>query len=165
MAYTKTTFVNGQAPAVSAEELNKIGQGIEDAYNQAVMKRPINYHTVTAGEERLHYDDSSFGTSSTSYFAIREYRVPYAGSYRITFASYMDEMGATGNVYVALNGSRKSSIYSVTDSYGTIYEYDVTGVTEGDVIQIYARSDNSNIITRINNVYLKISEILEVREL
>ncbi len=33
MPYTKTTFVNGKAPAVSAEELNKMGKGIEDLYN------------------------------------------------------------------------------------------------------------------------------------
>lgn len=31
MAYEKTTWVNGQAPALDAEHLNKIEQGIEDA--------------------------------------------------------------------------------------------------------------------------------------
>ncbi|MFC3883747.1 hypothetical protein ACFOU2_09640 [Bacillus songklensis] len=31
-SYTKTVFVNGQAPALSAEELNKMGQGVEDAF-------------------------------------------------------------------------------------------------------------------------------------
>lgn len=35
MSFVKTTFVNGQAPALSAEELNKMGQGVEDAFNAA----------------------------------------------------------------------------------------------------------------------------------
>ena len=30
MAYTKTTWVNGQAPAINAANLNKIEQGIYD---------------------------------------------------------------------------------------------------------------------------------------
>lgn len=33
MAYTKTTWVNGGAPAINASNLNKIEQGIEDAHN------------------------------------------------------------------------------------------------------------------------------------
>lgn len=45
MAYTKTTFINGQAPAVSAEELNKMGQGIEDAFNP--FKHDIQYSSFT----------------------------------------------------------------------------------------------------------------------
>ena len=35
-SYTKTTFVNGQAPAVSAPELNKISSGVELAVNYGV---------------------------------------------------------------------------------------------------------------------------------
>lgn len=34
--YTKTTFINGQAPAVSAEELNKISEGVELSVNYGV---------------------------------------------------------------------------------------------------------------------------------
>lgn len=36
MAYTKTTFVDSSAPAISAAELNKIGTGIEDAHTGAL---------------------------------------------------------------------------------------------------------------------------------
>lgn len=35
MPYTKTQFNEGAAPGISAGELNKIGQGIEDAYYQS----------------------------------------------------------------------------------------------------------------------------------
>ena len=35
MAYTKTTWVNDQEPAISAINLNKIEQGIEDAHGLA----------------------------------------------------------------------------------------------------------------------------------
>lgn len=38
MAYTKTDFTNGGPPAISAEELNKIGQGIEDVSNSVRFK-------------------------------------------------------------------------------------------------------------------------------
>ena len=35
MAYTKTTWANDQEPAISADNLNKIEQGIEDAHGLA----------------------------------------------------------------------------------------------------------------------------------
>ena len=38
MAYTKTTWVNDSKPAISAENLNKIEQGIADAH--AVVAEP-----------------------------------------------------------------------------------------------------------------------------
>lgn len=39
--YTKTNFIEGAAPGISAAELNKIGQGVADAHteiNQANTK-------------------------------------------------------------------------------------------------------------------------------
>lgn len=49
VAYTKTTFVDGQEPYVSAEELNKIGRGIEDVERrldtvEANSKFGINFY-------------------------------------------------------------------------------------------------------------------------
>ena len=38
MAYTKTTWVNDSKPAISAENLNKIEQGIADAH--AIVAEP-----------------------------------------------------------------------------------------------------------------------------
>lgn len=38
-SYTKTVFNNGAAPALSAEELNKMGQGVEDAFANAAAAR------------------------------------------------------------------------------------------------------------------------------
>lgn len=35
MAYTPTTFVDDQPPALSASEMNKIGAGIRDAHDAA----------------------------------------------------------------------------------------------------------------------------------
>ncbi|MDM5333440.1 hypothetical protein QUF56_09395 [Ureibacillus composti] len=48
MAFVKTEFVNGQAPAVSAEELNKFGDGILEAINSVLWKTtdegiPLDY--------------------------------------------------------------------------------------------------------------------------
>lgn len=37
MAYTKTTWVNGTAPAINATNLNKIETGIEDAHNGTIL--------------------------------------------------------------------------------------------------------------------------------
>jgi hypothetical protein len=45
MAYTKTNWQNGQAPAVNATNLNKMEQGIEDAHNAA----NFGFKTVDAG--------------------------------------------------------------------------------------------------------------------
>lgn len=44
MAYTKTTWVDGQTPALNATNLNKIEQGIEDAHK--MLEEP-NYYTAT----------------------------------------------------------------------------------------------------------------------
>ncbi|MFD2704246.1 DUF7483 domain-containing protein [Salibacterium lacus] len=41
MAYTKTTFQNQGPPAISAEELNKFGQGIEEAQYEAEQRIPV----------------------------------------------------------------------------------------------------------------------------
>ncbi|MDL2235353.1 hypothetical protein LJC07_04265 [Christensenellaceae bacterium OttesenSCG-928-L17] len=37
MSFVKTTFVNGAPPAISADELNKIGTAIEDLYRTAEL--------------------------------------------------------------------------------------------------------------------------------
>lgn len=56
--YTKTTFVNGRAPAISATELNKIGSGIEEALNNA---DEINTSLSTVIEEVADVVDSVDG--------------------------------------------------------------------------------------------------------
>ena len=43
MPYTKTVFVNGGPPAISAEELNKMGQGIAEAYALAERGYEITF--------------------------------------------------------------------------------------------------------------------------
>ncbi|MFS1513051.1 hypothetical protein VQL36_11530 [Chengkuizengella sp. SCS-71B] len=73
MAYTKTTFVNGSAPGISAEELNKIGDGIEEAHSnieeliekakiQEISEQDANI-TGTEYPEGLSYFQTSDGVS------------------------------------------------------------------------------------------------------
>ena len=87
MAYTKTNWVNGQAPALSAENLNKIEEGI---YNNAgdiasiladvsalknedtilVDKFTTDSHTFNAGATWWVYGENYHAPSHTGYTAI-----------------------------------------------------------------------------------------------
>ncbi len=49
MAYTKTVWVNGAAPAISAENLNKIEQGIYDAHALATSAIPRGVIVMWSG--------------------------------------------------------------------------------------------------------------------
>ena len=46
MAYTKTTWVNGTAPALNATNLNKIEQGIFDSVSKTAAVAGVNLNTV-----------------------------------------------------------------------------------------------------------------------
>lgn len=56
MAYTKTTFTNNVAPGVSATELNKIGDGIEEAH---ALAEAAADGASDAGVTALIEDDTS----------------------------------------------------------------------------------------------------------
>ena len=53
MAYTKTTWVNGQAPAINAANLNKIEQGIYDNDAALAQKASDFPYTITLTVEGI----------------------------------------------------------------------------------------------------------------
>jgi hypothetical protein len=75
VAYTKTTFVDGQEPYVSADELNKIGNGITEAHNRIAEVERINglhidtYYTGLPQANTL-INISNSSNSLTTYNAI-----------------------------------------------------------------------------------------------
>ena len=52
MAYTKTVYVNDNPPALNADNLNHIEQGIYDAHQE---NEELSYYISTINKEKVSY--------------------------------------------------------------------------------------------------------------
>lgn len=99
MAYTKTTFVNGRAPAVSAEELNKFGQGIADAHNMIANNAIIT--GVFTGDGTASRT-INLGFTPKAIMVFRATNDPFTDGYAVG-EYYVGGIAVTGFNHVAVN--------------------------------------------------------------
>ena len=120
MAYTKTQWINNQPPAIDADNLNKIEQGIYDAHEEITDVKgdiPQNVSDLT--------NDSDYQTASQVATA-----VDYAKVLPLTFPAFsslpqtLTDSRITSTMimvgwYVA-NSSAKASEWTVTPEDGSV---------------------------------------------
>ena len=76
MAYEKTVWVNGQVPALDAEHLNKIEQGIADAVSvtpqnlSSVQQQQARENIYAAPADKFPYFSVSTGTTMEKTFEV-----------------------------------------------------------------------------------------------
>lgn len=113
MAYEKTTWVNGQAPALDAEHLNKIEQGIADAVS--VTPQTLSDDQKSQARENINAAPGGFGLgeltgrTANSFADITGY-----GFYRIPSESNFapDTSSNWGAVYIGASLSYGTLLYA-----------------------------------------------------
>lgn len=120
MAYTKTQWVNNQAPALDADHLNHIEQGIYDAHEEITDVKgdiPQNVSDLT--------NDAGYQTATQVASAVTEAKVlPLTFSSFSTLPQTLTDSRITSTMvmvgwYVA-NDSAKTSEWTVTPADGSV---------------------------------------------
>ena len=94
MAYEKTVWVNGQAPALDAEHLNKIEQGISDAVSitpqtlSAIQQQQARENIFAAPADKFPYFSVSTGTTMEETFEI-----PNSWRTYLVISTYYEKLG------------------------------------------------------------------------
>ena len=119
MAYTKTTWINGETPAINADNLNKIETGLDDIHNKGKIHQ---YTEVNAATYTPTEDDYRVGVKYTP-----------TGAVTITLATAMvtagrciyiiDEGGnaGTNNITITTEGGeliKGNETNTISDNYG-----------------------------------------------
>ena len=94
MAYEKTVWVNGQAPALDAEHLNKIEQGIADAVSvtpqtlSAIQQQQARENIFAAPADKFPYFAVPTGTAMEKTF-----EVPSVWRTYLVVSTYYEQLG------------------------------------------------------------------------
>lgn len=110
VSFAKTTFVNGQAPAVSAEQLNKLGQGIEIALDS-------NNWIYNYGQYSVSVPVQPNGGTNTTSIAVNPGRIfeLYCRTYNEKYAHfYLDTKNPSQLIKINMGGG-----YSLFGNDGT----------------------------------------------
>lgn len=163
MSYTKTTWRNNQAPAINADNLNHMEQGIESAHNQIGVN--------TSNIESLTTQVQNNATNIASEISARQSADNVINARMDTFASLPDgstagdaelldiRVGADGTTYPSagdavrgqvsdLKSNLGNAIFSVAN-YNDWQKIDVTGDWHsGDLV--YVRPISDNLVSYVN---------------
>ena len=127
MAYTKTTWVNGQAPAIDADNLNKIENGI---FNNANAIDTINNKLPDSGTQVLasgityrkkngfvyisgYINGQSYASLTTTYKTLGSMPSGYTPAETI-YHTWVTTMSLAGVVYIAADGTLGAKTFSGT---------------------------------------------------
>jgi hypothetical protein len=94
MAYVKTAWVNGQAPALDAEHLNKIEQGIADAVSttpqnlSSVQQQQARENIYAAPADKFPYFSADTGTTMEKTFEMPSSWMTY-----LVISTYYEKLG------------------------------------------------------------------------
>jgi len=105
MAYTKTTWVNGESPAVNASNLNNIETGIDEAHQKVLIDKDITLSSTS-------WDDDT-GTSGYWYYEITDSEVDT--DVVVDFAVHLDDLEDAGmltNITQSFSGYYRIYAYS-----------------------------------------------------
>lgn len=128
MVYNPTTFVNGQAPAVSAEELNKMGMGIRSAHQQIERVGYDLYNTI----QEMYYTGNASNSpmpkgSKSVVFDVLKDSTSYNASSTIQFLS--KEQGVTCAI-----GSKSYQQVSASNIYTTTFNHYTTYISKNSAV-------------------------------
>lgn len=116
MAYNKTNWTNGQAPALNAQNLNKIEDGIEAAHNSIAEIGAIISGSVSG----------TIPSSTSAYSALGEAISLPAGTWKIETSVRFASLGASGAKFVG------AQIYTDIDgNYAAVASSRIQIRTEG----------------------------------
>lgn len=167
MAYTKTVFVNGRAPAYnSAEELNKVQQGIYDAH--VLAESDIEWERIlfAPGDNVIEslVDLSATSSNATSGTARSgTYTLGFSGGFKYKAELYCGNGSVTAYYFFKKNGVVVSPTYSQSLSYPSnnsiLIEHDFTGYRLGDIFEIciYRTASDTAYRADMNNATIGIN--------
>ena len=120
MAYTKTQWVNNQAPAIDADNLNKIEQGIYDAHAEITDLKGDIPQAVSDLTNDAGYQTASQVATAVNYAKVLPLTFPAFSSLpqTLTDSRITSTMIMVG-WYVA-NDSAKTSEWTVTPASGSV---------------------------------------------
>lgn len=97
---------------------------------------------LSAGAYRFFYSQTIKNTTSTSFVKVFEFKVNFGGSCRIKFGLKCSTSFAWAYATIYKNGVAVGTARSTWNNTYTYFSEDILGISDGDLIQIYAKVES-----------------------